>query len=221
VKVLIVVARRFNGHELWVTLGVLQKRGLEFEVISKATNIEDEVTHERGVIDRTLDEVKSLEGFDALMVVSGNMKDTEAYWWDIRVLDLVWEAHKEEKPIAAICCSVPTIRFAAKGKKVSYFPLIRSADLLERAGAILQGVMITVDGDLVTAEHQMATETWAETFASVVLGEEVSLNLTDSGFRPGKSKLIKRLPREIERAIYPPEEFERLQELDRQRGKRR
>jgi len=183
-RVLIVVARRYNGHELWTTLGTLQERGHEFEVISTQTRIMDEVTGQPNIIKRTLDDVSSIEDFEALMFVSGDMADTEAYWKDKRTLAYVEQAMEMDIPIAAICCSVPIIRHAAKGKKVSLFPLVRSKEILEREGAILQTVAMTVDGTLVTAEHQMATQMWAEAFCDVLDGKEPEVKLYDSGFEP-------------------------------------
>lgn len=182
--VLVVVAQHFNGHELWTALGVLQKAGHTFEVISKDVHISDEVTGKRALIKRTIADVKSLEGFDALMVVSGNMKDTEEYWHNDRVLSFVHEASESDRPIAAICCSVPTIREAAKGKRVSFFPLIRSRLLLSDAGAILSSVSLSVDGKLVTAEHQMMSQMWAEAFAEVLSGNNAHVALKDSGYVP-------------------------------------
>lgn len=183
-KVLVVVARQFNGHELWTSLGVLKHRGHTFEVISTAKNLVDEVTGQRVVITRTLDDVPNLTEFDALMFISGNMADTEAYWTDPRTLAYVDEAHSRHIPIAAICCSVPTIRKAAKGKRVSYFPLIRSEDLLRDAGAILSTLTYSVDDNLVTAEHQMATQMWAEAFCDVMEGKKHTIELVDSFYVP-------------------------------------
>lgn len=183
-KVLIVVSRRYNGHELWTTLGVLQQRGHKPEVISTGTSIEDEVTGQRNRIKRTLDDVKSLDEFDALMFISGNMKDTEAYWDDPRTQAYVLEAQSKNLPLAAICCSVPTVRKATKGKKVSFFPLVRSRARLEQEGALLQTVAVSVDENLVTAEHQMATQMWAEAFCDVLEGKKPELSLKDSGYTP-------------------------------------
>lgn len=198
-KVLVVCARRYNGHELWTALGILQQANVDFEVISTQNVIMDEITFGAQRIKRTIDEVTAdeLDAFDGLMIVSGNMADTEAYWKDKRVLSYVDKAHSSDLPIAAICCSVPTIRNAALGKRVSFFPLVRSRDLLERAGAILQTVAMTVDGKLVTAEHQMATQIWAEAFVKVLNDEEPEVRLTDSGFVP-RGRPRKPIP-EIER----------------------
>jgi len=217
-KVLIVVARRYNGHELWTTLGMLQEAGHEFEVVSTATMIQDEVTHKRNTIVRTLDDLRAdeMSHWDGLMVISGNMKDTESYWRDERVLRLVREM--QERPLAAICCSVPTIREVARDKRVSFFPLVRSRLLLEEAGAKLSSVSITQDGNLVTAEHQMSSQVWAQTFIEVLETGTSSLALTDSGFVP-KGKTRRRLPARLEQLVYDETELERLRQLDIERGK--
>jgi len=183
-RVLVVVAKQYNGHELWTALGVMQERGHTFEVISTQLHIIDEVTFRANVIEKTLDDVPTLAGFDALMFISVNMADTEAYWTDKRTLAYVDEAFALGMPIAAICCSVPTIRAAAKGKKVSFFPLIRSEQLLKRAGALCQKVSISADGNLVTAEHQMSSQVWAETFCNVMEWLPHGLELEETDFMP-------------------------------------
>lgn len=207
-KVLIVVAHRYNGHELWTTLGVIQERGHTFEVISTSLAISDEVTGQPNVIKRTLDDVPTLEDFEALMFVSGNMADTEAYWRDKRTQSYVKQAMERDLPIAAICCSVPTIRTAARDKKVSFFPLIRSREMLVQAGAIPQTVAVTADGKLVTAEHQMATQMWIEAFCDVLEGREPTITLRDSGF----------VPRGLERKPIP--QLERIKEIREKTGRR-
>ena len=198
-RVLVVVARRYNGHELWTALGVMQEHGLEFDVVSTDYLIEDEVTFQANRIQLTLDDVdpEKVRQYDGLMFVSGNMKDTELYWKHPTTQEYVREAFEAKIPIAAICCSVPTIRNAAKGKRVSFFPLVRSRVLLQDAGAILQSVSISVDGNLVTAEHQMSSQRWAEFFCQVLDGEDVDTRLVDSGFVP-KGRSQRRLPPEVE-----------------------
>lgn len=184
-KALLVVAQMFNGHELWMTMKVLAKAGIETEVISTNRIMKDEVTMEQFVTERTIDDVdpNELDNFDGLMIISGNMKLTEAYWKNPRVLAYV--KRNQPKPTAAICCSVPTIRNVAKGKEVSFFPLMRSRDLLREAGAVLSNTSVSVDGNLVTAENQMLTEVWAEQFAALINGKGPGLYVKDSGFRPG------------------------------------
>lgn len=184
-KVLVTCAKRYNGHELWTALGIIQRRGHQFEVVSQETTIRDEITLRPNTIERPVYGVGTCEledQFDAMMVVSGNMSDTEAYWTDDHVLALIDKTEKLERPLAAICCSVPTVRFAANGKKVSYFPLIRSRKLLLQAGAILNKVSITADGNLITAEHQMGSERWANAFCDMLDGNEPRVGLVPSDF---------------------------------------
>ncbi len=204
-KVLIVVARRYNGHELWTALGILSEADIGFEVISTETLIKDEVTFQGNTIERTIDDVDPEEvyNFDGLMIISGNMADTELYWDHPRVQKYVEIMNTDYKPIGAICCSVPTIRYAAEGKKVSYYPLIRSKEHLVRAGAIPQTISITVDANLVTAEHQMQTQTWAEEYVRMLKGEPSELKLVESRFEPVGH---------TERALHP--RLERLRGTD-------
>lgn len=185
--VLVVCARQYNGHELWVALGVMAHRGHTFELLSTGKVIEDEVTHERNKIEMLIGDVPASElgnKYGAFMVVSGNMRDTEAYWTNDTVLSYIDAANKADLPIAAICCSVPTIRYAAKDKKVSFFPLVRSKQLLEGAGAILQTVALTRDKNLVTAEHQMASQMWAEEFCNLLEGKPQQYSLVESHYTP-------------------------------------
>lgn len=199
-KVLIVVARRYNGHELWTTLGIFQETNIDFEVISTKNVIFDEMDRRPNKIERTIKEInpEDLKDFDGLMIVSGNMDDTEAYWDDERVLGIVDEAHKLGLTIGAICCSVPTIRNVAKGKRVSFYPLVRAKERLMEAGVIPQTMSISVDDKLITAEHQMATAAWAKAFIEVLEGKDSTLDLHDSGFEPlGRSE--RALPHILER----------------------
>lgn len=186
--ILVVCARRYNGHELWTALGVIRERGHTFELISTDYIIQDEITMRPNKIKRIIDEVdpdEILEGkFDAFMIVSGNMADTEAYWKHDRVLKYISTANANGLPIAAICCSVPTVRQVAKDKQVSFFPLVRSRKLLTEAGAILRTVALTRDQNLVTAEHQMASQMWAEEFCNLIEGKPTQYDLQDSGYVP-------------------------------------
>ena len=184
--VLVVCAKRYNGHELWVALGVMQARGHTFEVVSQAPQIRDELTLRPNTIKRTVWDVDPIEApnFDGIMIVSGNMADTEAYWDDRHVQSLIKAINTEHKAVGAICCSVPTISGVASGKKVSFYPLVRSRERLRNAGAILQTVALSVDGNLITAEHQMASQVWAEEFCNFLEGLPQQHVFVDSQYTP-------------------------------------
>lgn len=183
---MVVCARQYNGHELWTALGVLRNRGHTFDLISTDYIIQDEITMRPNRIKQTVKDVLDYndERYQGFMIVSGNMADTEAYWTHKTVQRYIAEANSVDHPIAAICCSVPAIRVVAAGKKVSFFPLVRSRALLKEAGAILQTVALTRDQNLVTAEHQMASQMWAEEFCNLLEGLPTQYSLQDSGFVP-------------------------------------
>lgn len=196
---LIIVSRRYNGHELWTALGVLQQRGHTFEVVSTRHIIKDEKTRQANTIERLVTDVseEELDSFDGIMVVSGNPEDTSAYWHDKHVERLIRGADAKNSAIAGICAGVPSVRYAAKNKRVSAFPLAASLDLLHRAGAKVTTVALSVDDRVVTAEHQMATEMWAEEFCNVMEGKPPVYVLTDSGYTPGVKIPEERLSKEL------------------------
>lgn len=182
-KALIVAANRYNGHELWCSIGILKQNNIKSTVIARKPVISDEITGYAVNTHFTLDSfnIKTLQDYACLIFISGNMKDTEAHWKDQRILSLVRKAIQLNILIGAICCSVPTIREAAKGKRVSYFPLNRSRDLLREAGAILSTLSVSIDDKLITAENQMVTQTWIESIVRVLRGEKVDLGWADVG----------------------------------------
>ncbi len=81
---LIIVSRRYNGHEVWTALGVIQERGHTFEVVSTGLIIMDEKTGRKNNIERLVYDVPLAEipEYDGVMVISGNPDDTTAYWTD-------------------------------------------------------------------------------------------------------------------------------------------
>lgn len=202
-KVLVICAKRYNGHELWSLLGILVERNVQFEVVSQETLIRDELTLQPNTIDRTVYQVapdqQTLDAFDGIIVVSGNMDDTEAYWTDNHVISLLEAFRASDKTVAAICCSVPTLAPVCRDVKVSYFPLVRSKQRLLKFGAILEPVSLTVDGKTITAENQMMTQMWATEICNVLEGKDPQFVLRPSGYTPKGSPRI--LPQEIQNTI--------------------
>jgi putative intracellular protease/amidase len=137
--------------------------------------------------------------FKGVAVVSGNMKDTEAYWTDTHVERILHAFKRQDKVIGAICCSVPTLAPVATNTKVSFFPLVRSRHRLQLFGAILQTVSLTVDKKVITAENQMISQMWGEEICNAIEGKPPQFTLTDSGYSPkGRPR---RLHPEIQSAI--------------------
>lgn len=217
---LVVCAKRYNGHELWTLLGVLQERGHSFEVVSQETIIRDEMTLRPNTIQRTvydvdIDDVTATH--DAIVVVSGNMEDTEAYWTDPHVIELLQAFNQAEKVCAAICCSVPTLAPIVSGVRVSFFPLLRSRRRLKDHGAILQNTSLTVDGRFITAENQMITQMWAEEICNRLEGMPVQHQFVDSGFEPKGSE--RRMTPEVRAAIDEARGYKMVFYKDKVTGK--
>jgi putative intracellular protease/amidase len=210
-KVLVICARRFNGHELWMTLDVLLERGHTFVVAATEPIIADELDLSDQVrVAALVGSALRMQDYEGLMVVSGNMKDTESLWYHKDVQRLVVEADGVLKPIAAICCSVPAIRLATAGKKVSFFPLIRSRELLERAGAILTGTTMTRDHNLVTAEHQMASEYWVREYCNLLDGKPPQYHFEPTPLMSNIGGRRRRPPPELARLLAHRKEKENV-----------
>jgi len=184
--VLIVCAKRYNGHELWTLLGTLVERGHAFEVVSQDLVIKDEKTHEGHIINRTLWDVTPGEvgDYGALVIVSGNPDDTESMWEDTHIHNLLWAARKADLPIGAICMAVPILAPVCEGVKVSPFPVLRAKQRLKDHGALLQNLTISIDKRTVTAENQFCTVMWAEEICNMVEGKPPEVQLVESGFDP-------------------------------------
>jgi putative intracellular protease/amidase len=185
-NVLLICTEEFNPQEFWTALGILRKRGHEVTVASTNYVIRSEETKRKYRIGLTVGDLldKDLTVYDALMFTSGNMNMTKKNWMDDR-LHLIVDAFSDRtKPIAATCGSVPIIRYAAKGKKVSFFPLIAARQLLVGEGAIPSGVAITRDQNLVTAEFPFASEMWTEEFCNLLEGKDTQYEFHPSGFTP-------------------------------------
>jgi protease I len=207
-RVLNVCCCHFNlsGNELFTALSVIKSAGHTFEVRSTDTVIEDEVTGDKRRLKQTIyDSPPDPDTFDGLMFTSGTMRDSEAYWTNLQALEYVRAFAAFGKPVAAICITVPVLIPAIKGRTVTCFPLIREKDLLRRAGAVLSPVSMVRDGNVVTAENQMATQIWAEEFVALMEGRPPVHTLTDCDWR--------------EKTI-PRKDIPILQELQRKQGRR-
>lgn len=237
-KVLVICARRYNGHELWGLLKRLRVHDHSFEVVSSATIIRDELSMQPNTINRTfydfdpgreippfngvggrerlglggpqaenpIDSVPSSEssGFDGVCVVSGNMSDTEAYWTNDKIIEILKAFKVKRKVIAAICCSVPTLAPICEGVRVSPFPLVRNRQRLQRYGAILDPVSVCVDMEhrIVTAENQMMTYPWGNAIAALLDGKEPELTFSQTRFAESfKGTTPRRLPKAVEEQL--------------------
>ena len=181
-KVLIICSRIFNDHEFWLTLSTLLKNSIGFEIVSTHLRIAGESNRQPIQIKKTLQDIEInsfKEIYKGLIHISGDPKYTEAYWFDNRSREIVKEAARANLPIAAICCAVPSIRDAARNRRVSYYSLQRAKDLLTQSGAILSQTSVTIDMNIITASDEMCTQVWAEQFCLLVKKQKTTLKLQE------------------------------------------
>lgn len=173
-KVLIVCDRRFNDYQMWTTVKILKAHSVAFDFLSTAYVIREEGRGRQFTIEYTFANVPDLDQYDGLMLISGWPDDTKEYWTH-KGLEKIVLAFKDKK-VAAICASTASIRYIARGKRVTGFPLQKARQLLQLAGAIIDPVPVVHDQGLVTADNEWAASTWAETFVQVLKGREPILN---------------------------------------------
>jgi putative intracellular protease/amidase len=184
VKVLVVCPPIYNGDELWPALRVLVERGIDFDLASLTPIIREEGTLKKNRPNLKVDDLVYDSQYKGMMLTSGPMKWTEIYWTHKSIIDAVQKANERGDALAAICGAVGSLWAAVEGKKVSYYPLIRVRQHLERHGAILSPLGMTRDNNLVTGEHQAVSEIWAEEFCNLLEGLPPQYILHDSGFVP-------------------------------------
>jgi len=151
----------------------------------------DEKYHEANTIEHLISDIKSFDGYDGLVIVSGDPKDTSDFWYNEDLLNLVAQAREKDAVIGAICAAVPAIRKVSKGVKVSAFPLKKALELLEEEGAVVTGVSLTTDKRTVTGEFEVVTAMWAENICDLLEGRKPTNILQKSEF---KRKLGERRP---------------------------
>lgn len=178
---LVVTSRRFNGYEFWKPLQTIIRRGHSLGVYSTSDVLEDEKTGKKVRCSGTLVDIDP-EKYNSLMIISGNPSDTEKYWYDPTIKYLVQFFNKSNLPIAGICASVPSVRWAlAPGAKVAVFPMQKTHNCLKEVGVLPAGVTMTVVGNVVTAENEMLAEPWAEAFCDLMEGKVPTVALQPVG----------------------------------------
>ncbi|QWC56382.1 DJ-1/PfpI/YhbO family deglycase/protease [Erythrobacter sp. 3-20A1M] len=155
-KVCILATNGFEQSELFKPKENLENAGIETEVVSiesgeiKAWDQDD--WGKTIKVDKTLDEVKSCEGYDALMIPGGQI-NPDLLRVDDRAVALVREFDMAGKPIAAIC-HAPWMLIEAgivEGKTATCYKSIRTD--LKNAGANVVDTECAQDGNLITSRN--------------------------------------------------------------------
>ena len=155
-RVLILATNGFEQSELIKPKANLEKAGIETTVVSlesgeiKAWDQDD--WGDSVKVDKTLDEVSSCEGYDALLLPGGQI-NPDLLRVEDRAVALVKDFAKAGKPIAAIC-HAPWLLIEAdvvQGKTATSYKSIRTD--LKNAGANVVDQEVAIDGNLITSRN--------------------------------------------------------------------
>lgn len=179
--ILVITPRRYNWREMFYSLKVPKRRGYKTEVVSTHLIVQDEKSGDRFQVDGLLPDVNPSD-YEGLLIVSGHPGDTSALWRDSDVKRLVEAFDKADLPIASICASVPSIRYAlSPGDRVSVYPMIQTRECLAEVGALPADVTVTVLGNVATASFEVCAEILYDAFCDMLEGKTPVINLAPVG----------------------------------------
>ena len=155
-RVLILATNGFEQTELTKPKANLEKVGIETTVVSlesgEIKGWDEDDWGDSVKVDKTLDEVSSCEGYDALLLPGGQI-NPDLLRVEDRAVALVKDFAKAGKPIAAIC-HAPWLLIEAdvvKGKTATCYTSIRTD--LKNAGANVVDQEVAIDGNLITSRN--------------------------------------------------------------------
>ena len=155
-RVLILATNGFEQSELMKPKANLEKAGIETTVVSlESGEIKGWDTDDWGdsvKVDKTLDEVSSCEGYDALLLPGGQI-NPDLLRVEDRAVALVKDFAMAGKPIAAIC-HAPWLLIEAdvvQGKTATCYKSIRTD--LKNAGANVVDQEVAIDGNIITSRN--------------------------------------------------------------------
>lgn len=153
-KVLILATDGFEQSELMKPKATLEDAGIQTEIVSlekgEIKGWKDKNWGDSVKVDKTVDEISSCEGYDALLLPGGQM-NLDILRMNDQAVKIVKMFAKTNKPIAAICHAPWLLAEAGliEGKTVTSWPSIRTD--LENAGAKVVDQEVVTDGNLITS----------------------------------------------------------------------
>ena len=155
-RVMILATNGFEQSELVKPKANLENAGIETTVVSlesgEIKGWDQDDWGDSVKVDKTLDEVSSCEGFDALLLPGGQI-NPDLLRADERAVALVKDFDMAGKPIAAIC-HAPWLLIEAgivEGKTATCYNSIRTD--LKNAGANVVDSEVAQDGNLITSRN--------------------------------------------------------------------
>ena len=155
-RVMILATDGFEQSELEKPKANLEQAGIETEIVSLEDGMirgwKDKDWGDAIKVDKTVDQISSCEGYDALLLPGGQM-NPDILRMNERAIALVREFSMAGKPVAAICHAPWLLAEAGliDGKTVTGWPSIRTD--LKNAGANVVDQEAAIDGNLITSRN--------------------------------------------------------------------
>ncbi|QZD87720.1 type 1 glutamine amidotransferase domain-containing protein [Qipengyuania psychrotolerans] len=155
-RIMILATNGFEQSELMKPKANLEDAGFETTVVSlekgEIKGWDEKNWGDSVAVDKTVDEISSCEGYDALLLPGGQM-NPDILRMNNKAIDIVKMFASTNKPIAAIC-HAPWLLVEAdliKDKTVTAWPSVRTD--LKNAGANVIDQEVAVDGNLITSRN--------------------------------------------------------------------
>jgi 4-methyl-5(b-hydroxyethyl)-thiazole monophosphate biosynthesis len=172
VKALVFLATGFEEIETVTIVDVLRRAGIDVTVAGLTFNVIEGAHEIKMVPDKSIDDVK-VENFDAVVVPGGspgykNLRE------DPRVIDIVKEAFKSDKIVAAICAAPAVLSDAGilNGKFCTIYPGMENE--LESGGGKPKQDIFVVDGNIITSKGPATALPFALKIAEKLAGKQVA-----------------------------------------------
>ncbi len=155
-RVMILATDGFEQSELMKPKANLEDAGMETEVVSlesgSITGWNDKDWGDSVKVDKTVDEIASCEGYEALLLPGGQM-NPDILRMNDKAIEIVKMFGASGKPIAAICHAPWLLAEAGliDGKTVTGWPSVRTD--LKNAGANVVDQEVATDGNLITSRN--------------------------------------------------------------------
>jgi len=171
-KALVFLATGFEEIETVTIVDVLRRAGIDVTVAGLTFNVIEGAHEIKMVPDKSIDDVK-VENFDAVVVPGGspgykNLRE------DPRVIDIVKEAFKSDKIVAAICAAPAVLSDAGilNGKFCTIYPGMENE--LEIGGGKPKQANVVVDGNIITSRGPATALPFALKIAEKLVGKQIT-----------------------------------------------
>ncbi len=171
-KALVFLATGFEEIETITIVDVLRRAGIDVTVAGLTFNVIEGAHEIKMVPDKSIDDVK-VENFNAVVVPGGspgykNLRE------DPRVINIIEEAFKSDKIVAAICAAPAVLSDAGilNGKSCTIYPGME--DELKKGGGIPKQDIVVVDGNIITSRGPATALPFSLKIAEKLAGKQVA-----------------------------------------------